>query len=149
MTGSAGARLATTAACERTHPSTPQEAAVIDHVGLPVSDYEAAKAFYSEALAPLGLTLLMEVMAAAAGFGRDGKPIFWPESLRPQVTQVHVAFAADERATVDRFHAAALAAGGTDNGAPGVREIHHPHYYGAYVLDADGNNIEAVCHRPA
>ena len=122
---------------------------MIDHAGFGVSDYARSKAFYEQALAPLGITLLMEPMGAAAGFGRDGKPFFWLEEGRARATEVHVAFEAPDRATVDAFHAAALAAGGTDNGAPGLREIYHPTYYGAYVLDPDGNNIEAVCHKPA
>jgi catechol 2,3-dioxygenase-like lactoylglutathione lyase family enzyme len=123
---------------------------MIDHVGFGVSDYERSKAFYAAALAPLGVTLLIEPSGAAAGFGADGKPFFWLETRRPVADRVvHVAFAADHRETVDAFHAAALAAGGTDNGAPGMREIYHPHYYGAYVLDPDGNNVEAVCHEPA
>ena len=88
-------------------------------------------------------------MGAAAGFGEGRKPFFWVESGRPAARPVHVAFAVGDRATVDAFHAAALAAGGTDNGAPGVREIYHPDYYGAYVLDPDGNSVEAVCHAPA
>src|SRR5918992_5544547 len=122
---------------------------MLDHVGFGVSDYQRSKAFYIQALEPLGITLLMEPVAQAAGFGRDGKPFFWIETRGPAVTGgLHVAFATDDRATVEAFHAAALAAGGTDNGAPGVREIYHPGYYGAYVLDPDGNNIEAVCHRP-
>jgi catechol 2,3-dioxygenase-like lactoylglutathione lyase family enzyme len=121
---------------------------MIDHVGYGVNDYQRSKAFFEQALAPLGITLVMEVREAAAGFGKDGKPFFWLEMLRPSVTQVHVAFDADDRATVDAFHRAGLEAGGTDNGAPGVREIYHPDYYGAYVLDPDGNNIEAVCHKP-
>ena len=122
---------------------------MIDHVGYGVSDYQRSKTFFEQALAPLGITLLMEVKEAAAGFGKDGKPFFWLEMHTPAVTQVHVAFDADDRATVDAFHRAALEAGGTDNGAPGVRAIYHPDYYGAYVLDPDGNNIEAVCHKPA
>ena len=122
---------------------------MIDHAGFGVSDYARSKAFYERALAPLGITLLMEPMGRAAGFGEDGKPFFWLEDGRSPVTEVHVAFAAPDRATVDAFHAAALEAGGTDNGAPGVREIYHPTYYGAYVLDPDGNNVEAVCHAPA
>jgi catechol 2,3-dioxygenase-like lactoylglutathione lyase family enzyme len=122
---------------------------MLDHVGFGVTDYARSKAFYERALAPLGITLLMEPVAEAAGFGRDGKPFFWIETRGPAVTGgLHVAFATADRPTVDAFHEAALAAGGTDNGAPGVREIYHPHYYGAYVLDPDGNNIEAVCHRP-
>jgi catechol 2,3-dioxygenase-like lactoylglutathione lyase family enzyme len=122
---------------------------MLDHVGFGVSDYQRSKAFYEQALAPLGITLLTEPVAQAAGFGAGGKPFFWIETRGPAVTAVHVAFAVDDRATVDAFHAAALAAGGTDNGAPGVREIYHPNYYGGYVLDPDGNNIEAVCHKPA
>ena len=123
---------------------------MLDHVGFTVSDYERSKAFYAKALAPLGVTLLMEPVEAAAGFGKDGKPFFWIEARGPALQgDLHVAFAVDSRETVDAFHAAALEAGGTDNGAPGVREIYHPSYYGAYVLDPDGNNIEAVCHRPA
>jgi len=122
---------------------------MIDHVGIGVRDYVAGKAFYEQALVPLGMSLVMEVGEAAAGFGKDGKPTFWLEKLRTPVTEVHVAFLAKDRATVDAFHAAGLEAGGKDNGAPGVRATYHPNYYGAYVLDPDGNNIEAVCHSPA
>ena len=122
---------------------------MIDHAGIGVRDYARSKAFYEQALAPLGITLLMEPVGRAAGFGEGSKPFFWLEDGRTPVTEVHVAFAAPDRATVDAFHAAALEAGGTDNGAPGVRAIYHPDYYGAYVLDPDGNNVEAVCHKPA
>ena len=122
---------------------------MIDHAGFGVHDYAASKAFYERALAPLGITLIMEPFGKAAGFGEGGKPFFWLEEGRTPVTEVHVAFEARDRSTVDAFHAAAVAAGGTDNGAPGVREIYHPSYYGAYVLDPDGNNVEAVCHKPA
>ena len=122
---------------------------MIDHAGFGVSDYARSKAFYERALAPLGIALIMEPMGRAAGFGEPGKPFFWLEDGRAPVTEVHVAFLAKDRPTVDAFHAAALAAGGTDNGAPGVREVYHPTYYGAYVLDPDGNNVEAVCHDPA
>ena len=122
---------------------------MIDHTGFGVSDYAASKAFYERALAPLGISLIVEVMDAAAGFGSGGKPIFWLEERRTPVTEVHVAFLAKDRATVDAFHAAGLEAGGKDNGAPGVRATYHPDDYGAYVLDPDGNNIEAVCHTPA
>ena len=122
---------------------------MLDHAGFAVSDYERSKAFYAQALAPLGITLLMEPMGQAAGFGKDGKPFFWIEMRGAAVTgRLHIAFQVDSRAEVDAFHAAALAAGGTDNGAPGVRAIYHPNYYGAYVLDPDGNNVEAVCHKP-
>ena len=118
----------------------------LDHVGLDVSDYAASKAFYEAALSPLGMRLMMEPVPNVGGFG-DDFPFFWIGARsRGQDSGTHVAFTAEDRATVDRFHEAALAAGGRDNGAPGVREIYHPHYYGAFVLDPDGNNVEAVCH---
>ena len=123
---------------------------MLDHLGLSVGDYERSKAFYEQALAPLGLALMMEPAPGVAGFGDGRMPFFWihtRDSSSPGST--HVAFSADSRELVDAFHAAALEAGGTDNGGPGVREIYHPSYYGAYVLDPDGNNIEAVCHQPA
>ena len=117
---------------------------MLDHVGVNVADYERSRKFYKGALAPLGFSLLMEPVP-----GSEGKPWFWITDQREPTTEnVHVAFAARDRATVDAFHAAALEAGGTDNGAPGIRTIYHPDYYGAYVLDPDGNNVEVVCHRP-
>jgi catechol 2,3-dioxygenase-like lactoylglutathione lyase family enzyme len=121
----------------------------IDHIGLDVTDYELSKDFYERALAPLGIKLLMEPVPEVGGFGGDF-PFFWigRRDRGPQ-TGVHVAFTAEDRAMVDAFHAAALEAGGTDNGEPGVREIYHPSYYGAFVLDPNGNNVEAVCHKPA
>ena len=123
---------------------------MLDHVGLAVRDYGRSKAFYTQALAPLGLTILLEPVGEAAGFGKDGKPFFWLEARgRPVQGRLHIAFGAENRETVDAFYVAALQAGGVDNGAPGVRDIYHPNYYGAYVLDPDGNNIEAVCHTPA
>jgi catechol 2,3-dioxygenase-like lactoylglutathione lyase family enzyme len=123
---------------------------MLDHAGFGVSDYQRSRTFYETALAPLGVSLLMEPMGKAAGFGRDGKPFFWIEERPPAVQGgLHVAFAVDERGTVNAFHAAGLEAGGTDNGPPGLRRIYHPDYYGAYILDPDGNNIEAVCHKPA
>ncbi len=122
---------------------------MLDHVGFNVSDYDRSKAFYAQALAPLGIELLMEPVPGACGFGADQKPFFWIGTRATAASAVHVAFASASRDTVDAFHAAALAAGGTDNGAPGERPIYHPGYYGAYVLDPDGNNVEAVCHRPA
>jgi catechol 2,3-dioxygenase-like lactoylglutathione lyase family enzyme len=122
---------------------------MLDHVGLDVGDYERSKAFYSRALAPLGLELVLEPVPGIGGFGERQRPFFWiATGRRSAQSGVHVAFAAENRAAVDAFHAAALEAGATDNGAPGVREIYHPAYYGAYVLDPDGNNVEAVCHRP-
>jgi len=136
-------------------PSAPHgHAGILDHIGIPVSDYARAKAFYTRALAPLGIAVVMEVTAemtgegASAGFGRGRKPDFWIGE-DDRIERTHVAFAAASRAEVDAFHAAALAAGGRDNGAPGLRPHYHPDYYGAFVLDPDGHNIEAVCHRPA
>jgi len=123
---------------------------LLDHVGFAVRDYERSKAFYRAALEPLGYELIIEVSGQAAGFGRGRMPSFWLEALgQPIQGRLHIAFVADTRELVDAFHGAALQAGGTDNGAPGVREIYHPDYYGGYVLDPDGNNIEAVCHAPA
>lgn len=126
---------------------------MIDHIGFPVSDLARSRAFYDRAMASLGIELLMEVTeqmtgghGAHLGYGRDGKPFFWIGSGRSAGAGTHVAFAASDRATVDAFHAAALAAGGRDNGAPGLRPEYHPGYYGAFVLDPDGNNIEAVHH---
>ena len=120
----------------------------LDHVGLDVSDYAASRAFYEQALAPLGIELMMEPVPEIGGFGADF-PFFWiARRQRGPDSGVHVAFRVDDRATVDAFHEAALAAGGTDNGGPGVRELYHPSYYGAFVLDLDGNNVEAVCHKP-
>ena len=128
---------------------------MIDHVGFPVSDYDSAKAFYAAALAPLGYSLIMEVTPeqteagnAAAGFGRDGKPDFWIGSEGGISKSLHIAIAAQTRADVDVFYKAAMEAGGRDNGPPGLRPHYHPNYYGAFVLDPDGNNIEAVCHAP-
>ena len=128
---------------------------ILDHITLMVSDYARSKIFYEKALAPLGITCLME-FGQAAGFGKDGKPDFWlgtgptafqkPEHLRV-ITPAHVAFSAASREEVEAFHAAALAAGGKDFGAPGVRAHYHPRYYGAFVLDPDGHDIEAVFHR--
>ncbi len=122
----------------------------LDHVGFAVADYARSKAFYEHALAPLGITLLMEFSGAAAGFGRDdgSRPSFFIEAHgEPARGRLHIALRAGSRAQVDAFHAAAIEAGGTDNGAPGLR-WYHADYYGAYVLDPDGNNIEAVCHQP-
>ena len=123
---------------------------MLDHVGFNVSDYGKSKAFYEKALAPLGLSLLMEPVPGTGGFGEGQKPFFWISTRGPaSQSEIHVAFACESRETVDAFHAAALDAGATDNGGPGVREMYHPNYYGAYVLDLDGNNVEAVCHKPA
>jgi catechol 2,3-dioxygenase-like lactoylglutathione lyase family enzyme len=127
---------------------------VLDHIGFAVGDMERSRAFYERALAPLGLGLVMEVTPEMtgskechAGFGAD-RPFFWIGSYKKPSPGMHVAFAAKSRAAVDAFHAAAVAAGGLDNGAPGLRPHYHENYYGAFVLDPDGNNIEAVCHSP-
>ena len=121
---------------------------MLDHVGIRVSDFEQSKRFFTEALSPLGYELIMEPSVSAAGFGRQGKPDFWiGQGDRGQ--PVHIAFAASDRASVDAFHEEALAAGGRNNGGPGLRPEYHPSYYAAYVFDPDGNNIEAVCHEPA
>ena len=123
---------------------------MLDHLGLDVTDYERSKAFYERALSPLGIELIMEPIPGIGGFGEDRKPYFWIGRRElPAQTGLHVAFAASSREQVDAFHAAALEAGAIDNGGPGVREIYHPDYYGAFVLDPDGNNVEAVCHTPA
>jgi len=127
---------------------------MIDHMGFSVSDYSRAKIFYTSALAPLGYSLIMEVTQEqgghdpAAGFGTDGKPDFWIGGEGGLNKPVHVAIRAESRALVDAFYKAAIAAGGRDNGAPGLRPHYHPDYYGAFVLDPDGHNIEAVCHAP-
>ena len=124
---------------------------MLDHVGFAVSDLDRSRKFYDAALAPLGLSIQMEVPAdetrdgrAAAGYGRDGDHIFWIGDKERVGEGTHVAFRADSRAQVDAFHAAALAAGGRDNGAPGLRPHYSPDYYAAFVFDPDGFNIEAV-----
>jgi catechol 2,3-dioxygenase-like lactoylglutathione lyase family enzyme len=123
---------------------------MFDHVGLNVRDYAGSRAFYERALAPLGYRVVMAFDEwKACGFGTDEKPVFWLSEREPFGAGTHVAFAADDRATVDAFHEAALGAGGIDNGAPGIREHYHPNYYGAFVHDLDGNNVEVVCHAPA
>ena len=121
---------------------------MIDHAGVNVRDAGKSKAFYRAALAPLGYTLIMEGKEYA-GFGVPSKPDFWIGEGKPNVPPIHVAFRAETRAQVDAFHKAAIAAGGRDNGGPGLRPHYHANYYGAFVLDPDGHNIEAVCHAPA
>lgn len=124
----------------------------IDHVGFAVTDAERSRRFYEAALAPLGLSLVMTVPAeengsggTAHGFGREGDPFFWIGDNERVGEGTHVAFRVASRAEVDAFHAAALAAGGTDHGGPGLRPYYGPDYYAAFVLDPDGLNIEAVC----
>jgi catechol 2,3-dioxygenase-like lactoylglutathione lyase family enzyme len=133
---------------------------VIDHIELPIADAEASRRFYEAALAPLGLSLVVSIDPSRTahgpppppprrpprlGFGRDGYPSLWFHEETGSRLPSHIAFTAGDRKAVDAFHEMALAHGGRDNGPPGVRERYHPNYYAAYVLDPDGNNIEAVC----
>jgi catechol 2,3-dioxygenase-like lactoylglutathione lyase family enzyme len=135
---------------------------VLDHINLRVADYARSKQFYQAALAPLGYKLAMEV-DSGAGFSKGYIPSFWIKAGVPPATgplappvpfegcggpYLHVAFSSDTRAAVDAFHRAALAAGGRDNGVPRLRTEYHANYYGAFILDPDGYNIEAVCHQP-
>ena len=122
---------------------------MIDHVSVKTSNQAASRQFFEKTLAPLGYEVLMEFEdGQVVGMGVGRKPDFWFSSGEAS-SPVHVAFSAPDRATVDAFYAAALAAGGKDNGAPGLRPQYHATYYGAFVLDPDGNNVEAVCHAPA
>ena len=118
---------------------------MIDHTGVHARDVAKSKAFYRAALAPLGYAVIME-FDDAVGFGVPPKPDFWMGRADAGIAPIHVAFRADTRAQVDAFYKAAMAAGGRDNGPPGLRPHYHQNYYGAFVLDPDGNNIEAVCH---
>src|SRR5688572_21574010 len=129
---------------------------MLDHIGVIVGDTDRSKAFYAAALAPLGITVIVQY-ERWVGMGREGKPFFWfgdgtpsfwGKAVRP-ATPVHVAFVAKDRATVDAFHTAAILAGAQDFGGPGLRAHYHPDYYGAFVIDPDGNDIEAVCHTSA
>jgi catechol 2,3-dioxygenase-like lactoylglutathione lyase family enzyme len=129
---------------------------VIDHTSIRVVDLERSRRFYVQALAPLGYALRLEIPGAAgfgvaSGFGKSPDPggDFWISQDQPLTPRSHVAFTAETRVVVDQFHAAALAAGARDNGAPGLRPQYGPDYYAAFVLDPDGYNIEAVCHTPA
>ncbi|KQY52194.1 VOC family protein [Lysobacter sp. Root494] len=125
---------------------------MLDHVDFAVTDLARSRAFYEGALAPLGMSLVVEIDRKdgdghqGSGFGFADRPVFWIGAGRPPSGRLHVAFAAQSRAAVDAFHKAAVAAGGIDNGAPGLRLRYHPNYYAAFVLDPDGHNIEAVCH---
>lgn len=134
---------------------------MLDHISIRVANYDRSKKFYAEVLAPLGYTLAME-NDSGAGFRKGFIPSFWikqgePVNLATRAeahelagcggVAVHVAFASDDRNTVDAFYRAAMAAGAQDNGPPGLRPEYHPNYYGAFVLDPDGYNIEAVCHK--
>ena len=125
---------------------------MLDHIGFPVASFKRSKAFYMQALAPLGYILVMEVSSdkpggkAHAGFGTEGRPRFWISEADVDKGSMHVAFKATTRKAVEQFYEAALKAGGKDNGAPGLRPHYHENYYGAFVVDPDGHNIEAVCH---
>ncbi len=128
---------------------------MIDHVGVSVANVKRSKAFYDAALAPIGIRMIMEVPGSvtesggtACGYGKDGKPFFWFGDKEKVGAGFHIAFAVDRRKLVDAFYKAALAAGGKDNGAPGLRPHYHAHYYGAFVHDPDGHNVEVVCHLP-
>jgi catechol 2,3-dioxygenase-like lactoylglutathione lyase family enzyme len=134
-------------------------AGMIDHIGFDCNDYLRSRAFYERALAPLGLSIVMALSREQSGgyegcgFGSGGKPEFWIGSnsgagAQPVPRSLHVAFRADDWLAVDAFHREALAAGGRDNGPPGLRPHYHPDYYAAFVLDPDGHNVEAVCHQP-
>lgn len=120
---------------------------LIDHIGFEVSDFDRSKAFYTRCLRPLGFELIIEV-EGWAGYGRNDKAELWFGPGESAHQPMHIAFVAEDRTMVDRFYQAALEAGGSDNGAPGIRDIYHANYYGAFVIDPDGHNIEAVCHRP-
>jgi catechol 2,3-dioxygenase-like lactoylglutathione lyase family enzyme len=130
---------------------------MIDHLSTYATDFPATRAFYASALGPLGHGVQFETTfdddpelpgRRACAFGPSGRPVFWVIEVREAASPRHVAFAAGDRKSVVAFHEAGLAAGGSDNGAPGVRAIYHPHYYGAFLTDPDGNNVEAVCHAP-
>ena len=128
---------------------------MIDHTGLSMTDPKKSREFYEKALAPLGYSVLMEIPteytggAVVLGLGVPPKPDFWLHQGPPQTPRIHIAFAADSHEQVDAFYRAAIAAGGKDNGPPGPRPHYHPNYYGAFVFDPDGHNIEAVCHKPS
>ena len=128
---------------------------MIDHLSTYATDFPATRAFYEAVLGRLGYSVQYEMTLDAdpdlpgrrsCAFGPEGRPIFWVIEVREAYSPRHMAFAAQDRPTVEAFHAAGLAAGGTDNGAPGLRPIYHEHYFGSFLTDPDGNNVEAVCH---
>ncbi len=122
----------------------------IDHLLLRVKDPRKSSAFYAKALKPLGYEVIME-FEGQVGIGAERKPDFWlaaPDREHPAHTPMHLAFTAKTRKTVDAFHAAAIKAGAKDNGKPGLRKDYHPNYYGAFVIDPDGHNLEVCCHHP-
>ena len=130
---------------------------MIDHLSTYATDFSATKAFYEAALAKLAFFVQAEMTfesdpdrpgRRACAFGPDGRPVFWVIEVREAASPRHVAFSASDRKSVDEFHLAGLGAGGRDNGAPGLRPIYHANYYGGFLIDPDGNNVEAVCHTP-
>lgn len=130
---------------------------MLDHISTYATDYPATRAFYEAVLGPLGYHVQADFVATwdeafperrLCAYGPAGKGAFWIIEVREPASPRHVAFAASDRAAVSRFHAAGLVAGGTDHGAPGLRPQYHEHYFGAFLLDPDGNNVEAVCHQP-
>ncbi|UGY05666.1 VOC family protein [Bradyrhizobium quebecense] len=121
---------------------------MLDHVTIGISDIERSRTFYDAALRPLGITRLYAEGAEFAGYGVRPKAFFWIGRRATPQTGAHIAFTANDRVTVDRFYDDAIKAGGRDNGRPGIRPHYHANYYGAFVLDPDGHNIEAVCHAP-
>ena len=130
---------------------------MIEHLSFYAIDFAKTRAFYEAALPPLGYEKVVDAVATwneawptqrMAAFGPPGKPAFWIIETRERPTPRHLAFYAKTRAAVDAFHQAAVATGARDNGAPGLRAVYHPTYYGAFVIDPDGNNVEAVCHKP-
>jgi catechol 2,3-dioxygenase-like lactoylglutathione lyase family enzyme len=121
---------------------------MFDHIGFGVTDLDASKQFFLEALEPIGVSVVMEG-PYGVGLGQNGKPSLWFHEATDKPAPIHLAFAAENREQVDAFYHAAMAAGGKDNGTPGVRPQYHEHYYGAFVISPDGHNVEVVCHRPA
>jgi catechol 2,3-dioxygenase-like lactoylglutathione lyase family enzyme len=130
---------------------------MIDHLSTYATDYDATKAFYEAALAPMGYSLQTEMVTTwdeafptrrICAFGPPGRSVYWISEVTEAASPRHVAFEAKDHSSVAAFYEAALKAGGKDNGGPGPRPIYHEHYFGAFVLDPDGNNIEAVCHTP-
>jgi len=126
---------------------------MLDHVSFPVSNLERSMAFYTAAFAPLGITVMVRsnkenaASQEEAGFGSEGRPYFWIREGEALRGRLHIAFVAKERKNVDAFYAAAMKAGGKDNGSPGIRAHYNPNYYAAFVLDPDGHNVEAVCRK--
>lgn len=120
---------------------------ILDHIGFGVSDIKKSREFYTKCLKPLGIKLMAEE-GPNVGFGRDKKAPFWFGPNIEASRKIHIAFSAENRTQVDQFYKAAIAAGGIDNGPPGLRTIYHSNYYAAFVLDPDGHNIEAVCQKP-